>query len=226
MKVTAHVLRVFVNKDGAFGNPVGIVLDDTHKILSQDRQKIATALNFSETVFVNNQIQGIVTLFNPQEEVAFAGHAFVGASWFLSRSNNTPVKFLECKENKIGTWWNDGFTWIRGKLSTTPDWNYEQLQSAEEVESFSGGSSREHTMVWAWVDENKGIVRARTFAPDWGIAEDQANGSGSMKLSAKLKRELDIYHGEGSVIYAKPYLEDFADVGGRVVEDVSQDIQI
>ena len=74
----------------------------------------------------------------------------------------------------------------------------------------------EHTFVWAWVDEEKGIVRARTFASDWCIPEDEANGSGSMKLATMLNREITIIHGKGSVIYARPTNNHFAEVGGYV----------
>ena len=64
----------------------------------------------------------------------------------------------------------------------------------------------------------KGLIRARTFAPDWGIPDDEANGSGAMKLAATLERSIEIIHGKGSVIYAKPWKADFADLGGRVTE--------
>ena len=72
-----------------------------------------------------------------------------------------------------------------------------------------------HTVVWAWQDQKSGIIRARTFAADWGIPEDQANGSGAMILAANFQRNLTIIHGEGSFIYAKPVDNNFAMVGGR-----------
>lgn len=81
-------------------------------------------------------------------------------------------------------------------------------------------------MVWAWIDKKRGLVRARTFAPDWGILEDQANGSGSMQLAKRLGKRLEIYHGLGSVIYARPKNNSFADIGGRVIEDSPQMIMV
>lgn len=57
------------------------------------------------------------------------------------------------------------------------------------------------------VDKNTGIVRARTFSPDWGIPEDEANGSGAMKLAMVLK---------GSVIYANPIAAGLIELGGQV----------
>lgn len=79
-------------------------------------------------------------------------------------------------------------------------------------------SKEEHTFAWAWINEDKGLIRARTFAPDWGIPEDEANGSGSMQLASILERKIEVIHGKGSIIYAKPEKSHFADVGGRVVE--------
>ena len=73
-----------------------------------------------------------------------------------------------------------------------------------------------HTVVWSWMDISRGLVRARTFAPDWGIPEDQANGSGSMLLASKLDRKLEIHHGDGSIIFAKPIDKVSAEVGGLV----------
>lgn len=51
---------------------------------------------------------------------------------------------------------------------------------------------------------------------DWGIPEDEANGSGSMKLAHMLNRELTVHHGKGSIVYAKPFDQYVAIVGGRV----------
>lgn len=65
-------------------------------------------------------------------------------------------------------------------------------------------ASKEHTIVWSWIDKEKGIVRARTFASDWNIPEDEANGSGAMKLANSLNRNLIIHHGKGSVIHSTP----------------------
>lgn len=52
----------------------------------------------------------------------------------------------------------------------------------------------------------------------FGIPEDEANGSGSMRLAATLGRKLTIHHGIGSVIYARPSTPGFAEVGGMVAE--------
>ncbi len=217
-----HILRVFVNEEKKFGNPVGIVLDEKQEISMKDRQCIATNLGFSESVFINNIDIGNVNIFNPQEE-DFAGHALVGTSYFINRILKKPLSFLECLGSRVSTWQEHGATWIRADLKNTPPWSHEQLQNASLVDTLSISQSifKKPTMVWAWLDQGKGIVRARTFASDWGIPEDEANGSGSMQLAAILGQQLEIHHGKGSIIYAKPAKAGSADVGGRVEEDPS-----
>ena len=42
-------------------------------------------------------------------------------------------------------------------------------------------------MVRAWLDESKGLIRARTFADRIGMPEVQGNGSGSMNLAGQLQ---------------------------------------
>jgi predicted PhzF superfamily epimerase YddE/YHI9 len=115
-------------------------------------------------------------------------------------------------------------TWIKASLAGTPPWKHEQLTSVNLVENFE--ETREHTVIWAWLDENKGIVRARTFAPDWGIPEDEANGSGSMQLAAMLGKRLEIHHGKGSIIYAYPLENNSTTVGGRVKEIQERELEI
>lgn len=218
--IKVHTLRVFVDEDGKFGNPVGVILDEGKEIDSKERQRIATKLGYSESVFINDFNTGNVSIFNPQEEVAFAGHAMMGTAWFINKTRNSPLDSLTCSGGSIKTWRDKDKTWIRASLVMMPAWKYEQRKDATEVERLLPPVtlSKEHTFVWAWVDENRGLIRARTFAPDWGIPEDEANGSGSMKLAVTLGRSIEIMHGKGSIIYAMPWLTDFADLGGRVVE--------
>jgi predicted PhzF superfamily epimerase YddE/YHI9 len=49
--------------------------------------------------------------------------------------------------------------------------------------------------VWAWADEGR-LVRARFFAPDFGIVEDPAAGSAAVALAARLR---DLGHRHGSL---------------------------
>lgn len=212
------ILRVFTNEEGKFGNPVGIMIDETRDLDSHKRQEIASKSGFSEIVFINSTTKSDVSIFSPQREIPFAGHALVGAAYFLNHECKKPMKQLVSQDKIIKTWETDGITWVMGELSILPNWNFEQLASSAAVETLSPEetAAKKHTVVWAWVDEDKGVIRARTFASDWGIAEDEANGSGSMRLVATLNRDLIVHHGKGSLIYAKPSNSDYAEVGGLV----------
>ncbi len=101
-------------------------------------------------------------------------------------------------------WCEGNLTWVKADLLILPEWKFEQLTKASE------------TVVWAWIDKKKGIVRARTFVSDWGIPEDEANGSGSMLLASNLGRDLIIHHGKGSIVYTRPSKPGFGEIGGLV----------
>lgn len=215
MEVT--VLRVFVDKRGDFGNPLAVIVDANNRINPKDRQTITTKMGFSESVFINSLETFDVSIFNPQQEVSFAGHALVGTSNFIRERLGNSIDYMFCKAGKIITWQENDLTWIQASLENTPPWHHKELANPILVENLPESEiPKEHTFVWSWIDKDKGVVRARTFAPDWGIPEDEANGSGSMQLSASLGRELEIHHGKGSVIYAKPIENGLVDVGGRV----------
>lgn len=76
--------KVFVNENNEFGNPLGIVLDTEQKLNDNERQKIAADLNYSETVFIDNLDPPKIGIFNPQEKIKFAGHAVLGAVYFIN----------------------------------------------------------------------------------------------------------------------------------------------
>jgi predicted PhzF superfamily epimerase YddE/YHI9 len=219
-----HTIRVFVDEHDKFGNPVGVIVDTEKKIEVVERQRIATRLGYSESVFINTLIPATVSIFNPIRERPFAGHAILGTAWFINNISTQPIDSLTCLGGEIKTWTVDDKTWIRASLTMMPPWNYEQLKNASEVEQFppEAQSSRKHTYVWAWINKSKGLVRARTFAPDWGIPEDEANGSGSMKLASTLGRNLKIIHGKGSIIYTKPWGNDLIDLGGLATESSNE----
>jgi predicted PhzF superfamily epimerase YddE/YHI9 len=223
-RINVHVVRVFTDELGNFGNPVGVVIDERGELGPEKRQAIATNLNFSETVFINNLENADVSIFNPMREVPFAGHALVGAAWLLCKLNATSIETITCQGKHIQVVNDEGLTWIIANLALTPPWQHEQLANAGEVKRLLAGQKplKAHTYVWAWIEQTQviGQVRARTFAPDWGIPEDEANGSGSMQLAATLGRRLQIMHGKGSIIHAMSGINGVA-VGELVVENSS-----
>jgi len=48
------IVQVFTNESGGFGNPVGIIIDETEAIDKKIRQQMALKSGFSEIVFINN----------------------------------------------------------------------------------------------------------------------------------------------------------------------------
>ena len=72
--------------DGAGGNPAGVVLD-ADDLDDATRQRIAAAVGYSETAFVDRPgADGVRRLryFSPQAEVDFCGHATVAAAVALA----------------------------------------------------------------------------------------------------------------------------------------------
>lgn len=217
--LTIKVLRVFSTPTGQYGNPVGIVVDAEGKLSTDVRQRISVGTGFSETVFINNLETKSISIYTPLKEIPFAGHAVVGTVAFLERTLGEPVTQVHSSKGTINSWSEGGLTWVKADLRITPGWWHERLASPKEIEDLKGPQSdnQESVQLWAWIDETAGVIRSRTFAPGWGIPEDEANGSGSMRLAACLGRSLTIHHGAGSIIYARPSTPGCAELGGLVV---------
>lgn len=218
IKVEVNILRAFVNEEGRFGNATGIIEDVKQNLTSTVRQQIATKLHFTDTVFINNLDVVNISFYNPQQETKFAGDSLISTSYFLRNVLKKNIHRIFCKAGQVITWVEDELTWIEASLDGTASWNHEQLENVQAVEDITqeAASKFEHTMVWAWIDEEKGLIRSRTFLPDWGTLEDQGNGSGSMQLAKIIGKRIEIHQGRGSVIYASPSGQNSAKVGGRV----------
>ena len=211
-------IYVFVNKKGQFGNPLGIVIDDQQKLNKIERQKIAAKLNYSETVFVDDLNSPLVSIFNPTDDMDFSGYAVLGSAYFLKHILGKKFASIRCGTQQVTVTEDNQLIWITAPLAIMPPWNFKQLKTAKEIEQLTKEefSNQKHLVVWAWIDEKKNLIRARTFAPDWGIPEDEANGSGAMRLATKLNQSLKIIHGLGSEIFAAPVDKNSAKLGGRI----------
>lgn len=213
--VTLNVLSVFTDEHGRFGNPLGVVPDGA-TVAEETRQRLAYKLGFSETVFVDGAKSGRMRLYTPARELPFAGHALLGAAWLLDggakrrRSLRPPAGEVEIR-------FADGLTWIRGRTEWCPAWDHVQAQSAQVVaEATAAPNDLDAVQLWAFEDEARGVIRARVFAARFGVTEDEACGSATMLLCARLERPLVVLHGQGSVIYARPAHDGTVVLGGRV----------
>src|ERR1700694_2277567 len=96
MSIDVTVLRVFTDSEGKFGNPLGVV--DASTVPPAGRQRIATQLGYSETIFVDLPSPASTTaqahIYTPATELPFAGHPTVGASWWL-RDKGTPIRTMQ-----------------------------------------------------------------------------------------------------------------------------------
>jgi len=218
-----QIVKVFVDEHGQFGDLASIVFDTEHQLDAAARQKLTRRIGHTETVFVDDIANPRVSIFNPQQEVKFAGQPMVGAAWLLAEQSDTPFETIHCRGGAIRIWQADDLTWIQASLDMMPPWQFRQLSEPDEVEAFPAEQARalQHTVVWAWTDKPKGLIRARTFAPDWDIPEAESNGSGSMLLAANFQQKVEVKHGQGSIIYAEPASNNLVNVGGRVIAEKS-----
>jgi predicted PhzF superfamily epimerase YddE/YHI9 len=210
-----HVLRVFVGPDGRGGNPLGVFLDGA-AIPADRRQAVAVDLGFSETVFVDDPAEGAIQIFTPGTELPFAGHPTVGTGW-LFRETGAPATTLRPPAGDVPFRHDAERTWIRARPEWVHEFRREQLDSAAAVEAFVGPSlAQPGVYVWAWIDEAAGIVRARYFATDFLIPEDEATGAAAVKMGGLLHRPLTIRQGVGSEILVRPQADGTVEIGGRV----------
>ncbi len=70
--------------------------------------------------------------------------------------------------------------------------------------------------MWAWIDEEGGVLRSRYFATDVGILEDEATGAAAVVMGARLGRSITIRQGVGSEIVVRPQPDGTVEIGGRV----------
>ena len=209
-----HVLRVFVGDGGAGGNPLGVFLDGA-EVPEGERQGIAADLGFSETVFVEDPVQGRLRIFTPKEELPFAGHPLVGTAWLLA-NEGYEVPALRPPAGEVPVRVEGDVTFIFGRPEWAPPFEHFELDTPAEVEALAGPpDGHDLAGVWAWEDEEAGYVRARVFPVRLGIEEDEATGAHAVRLAARLGRTIVIRQGEGSLIFAEPRTDGTVEIGGR-----------
>jgi predicted PhzF superfamily epimerase YddE/YHI9 len=220
---TLHVLRVFVSDEGEFGNHLGVFLDGA-EIPEERRQAVANELGYSETVFVDDRERAELQIFTPGTELPFAGHPLVGTAWLVREEWGAALEALRPPAGEVGVRFEDGATYISADPSWSPPFENVQLADPSAVRALDGPPiDAGEVYAWAWIDEDAGTIRARSFAPGVGIPEDEATGSAALALSAQLGRPLTIHQGQGSLLIARPLGDGRAEVGGRVALDEVRD---
>jgi predicted PhzF superfamily epimerase YddE/YHI9 len=222
MAIDVTVLRVFTDPDGNFGNPLGVV--DASTVPPTDRQRLATQLGYSETIFIDLPQPGSTTaharIFTPATELPFAGHPTVGASWWL-RDQGTPIRTLQVPAGIVQVSYDEDLTAISARSEWAPEFVIHDLDSLDELaaadpEDFDDGIQH---YLWTWTDQSAGALRSRMFAPNLGVVEDEATGAAAVRITDYLSRDLTITQGKGSLIHTTWSPEGWVRVAGRVVSD-------
>lgn len=217
-----HVLRVFVNEDREWGNSLGVFVEGS-AVAAGERQRVAAELGFSETVFVEDREAARIRIHTPAVELPFAGHPTVGTGWLLAQLGR-PVTTLRPPAGEVSVRAADEITWIGARPEWSPPFEYRQLATPAEVRALDGAAGAEDVYAWAWIDEAAGTIRARSFAPGAGIAEDEATGSAALTLCARLSRPITVHQGRGSVLLGRPCADGRVEVGGQVVLEEVREI--
>jgi predicted PhzF superfamily epimerase YddE/YHI9 len=213
-----HVLRVFCAENGTGGNGLAVFVDGA-EVPPDRRQAVAADLGLSETVFVDDAASGAIRIFTPAEELDFAGHPSVGTAWLLDG-----VETLRPPAGEVAVRRDREDVYVAARPEWGPPWPLEQLATREEVEALDGPPGGSDLVVaWAWIDEERGTIRARAFGSRIGIPEDEATGSAATKVCAHAGRPVEILQGRGSRIVAHPAGDGFVEIGGRSVLDEVRD---
>jgi predicted PhzF superfamily epimerase YddE/YHI9 len=184
------------------------------------RHRIATRLDFSETVFVTDVSERRVVFVSPHAEVDFAGHAAVGAACLLNQAHCGVTGALRGRAGLIDSWQENDAKWVPARLASTPSCGMSALLIRGRSTGYADrrrAASRERC--YGLLDEPSLTIRARTFAADFDVVEDEGNGSGCMRLAAALGRRVRVVHGGRSIVHAAPHAPGVAAVGGLVVSD-------
>jgi predicted PhzF superfamily epimerase YddE/YHI9 len=220
-----HVLRVFCGDGGGAGNPLGVFLAG-ESVPEADRQPAATDLGFSETVFVDDPERGAIRIFTPAVEIPFAGHPVVGTAWLLARER-CAVSVLRPPAGEVPVRSEEEWTYAAGRPEWVPDFEFVELGSPAEVEALDGSPRSDVEIgMWAWIDEEGGVLRERVFAEPFAIPEDEATGAAAVALTARLGRPLDIRQGRGSRIVTRPLDDGMVELAGRVAPEEVRDYSL
>jgi predicted PhzF superfamily epimerase YddE/YHI9 len=222
MAIEVTVLRVFTDKEGNFGNPLGVV--DASMVNPSDRQRIATELGYSETIFIEVPAQRASTaharIFTPATELPFAGHPTVGASWWL-REIGIPIHTLQVPAGVVQVSYDDDLAAITARADWAPEFAIYDIESTDELFAADPSDYPDdvEAYLWTWTDRENGVLRSRMFAAGLGIPEDEATGAAAVRITDYLSRDLTIVQGKGSIIYTQWSPEGWVRIAGRVVSD-------
>jgi trans-2,3-dihydro-3-hydroxyanthranilate isomerase len=154
-----HTLDVFTKRPFG-GNPLAI-LPDARGLTSEAMQAIATEFNLSETVFLLPPPDGsdaiaTVRIFTPVNELPFAGHPNVGASFFVARAGG--IFGRECGDRFL-------FDELAGPVECTVDRANGIETAIAAPRQLSVGEEVDLTVVAACGSIDAGTIRTSAHKP-------------------------------------------------------------
>ena len=227
MAIDVTVLRVFTDQDGKFGNPLGVV--DAGTVEPANRQRLATQLGYSETIFIDVPAPGAntatVRIYTPAVELPFAGHPTVGAAWWL-RAQGTPVHTLQVPAGIVQVSYADDLTSVSARSEWAPEFAIHDLTSTDELFAADPADYPDdiNHYLWTWIDKEQGLLRSRMFATDLGVPEDEATGAAAVRITDYLSSDLTIVQGKGSIIHTEWSPEGWVRIAGRVADDGTRQV--
>ncbi|CAN5727179.1 PhzF family phenazine biosynthesis protein [soil metagenome] len=229
MGIDVTVLRVFSDSDGNFGNPLGVV--DAAAVAPPDRQRLATQLGYSETIFLDLPEPDASTaharIFTPATELPFAGHPTVGASWWLA-AQGSPVRTLQVPAGIVQVSYDGDLTSVSARAEWAPEFAIHNFTSLDELAAADPDDYSDDIQhyLWTWTDEAAGALRSRMFAANLGVPEDEATGAAAVRITDYLSRDVDITQGKGSRIHTKWSPDGWVQIAGRVVSDGVHSVEL
>lgn len=110
-----------------------------------------------------------------------------------------PVNTLRVPAGILPVEYDDDRAIVNARSEWAPEFAIYDLATVDEVLA-ADPDDFDDAYLWAWSDEARGTLRARSFASHLGIPEDEATGSAAVRMTDYLSRDLTIIQGKGSVI--------------------------
>jgi predicted PhzF superfamily epimerase YddE/YHI9 len=132
-----------------------------------------------------------------------------------------PINTLRVPAGVVQVSHDGDLTVISARADWAPEFFIHDLDSADALAAADPADFPDDVAhyLWTWTDRAAGALRARMFAGNLGVVEDEATGSAAIRMTDYLSRDLTITQGRGSVIATTWSPEGWVGVAGRVVKD-------
>ena len=169
-------------RDGKFGNPLGVV--DASTVEPADRQRIATELGYSETIFVDSARRTERTPRTPTSSPRPPNCRSPATRPSERRggcaNRGTPINTLQVPAGIVQVSYDGDLTAVSARAEWAPDFAIHDLDSIDELSAADPDDytdDAEHYL-WTWPDRDSGAMRSRMFAADLGVPRGRGHRCG------------------------------------------------